>query len=84
MDELIGVFPTPLLRAPGALPRGLVDALVAHFGGLAVQDNNASPKLSHTRMLRPGDSPHTYEPSPRQVAAIDGRVRGHGPFGPGL
>ncbi|MDP2006961.1 MAG: putative 2OG-Fe(II) oxygenase [Rubrivivax sp.] len=57
MDEVIGLFPTPLLRAQGALPRDLVDALVAHFSGLAVQDNNTSPNLSHTRMLQPADSP---------------------------
>ncbi len=57
MDEVIGLFPTPVLRVPGALPPSLVAALAAHFGGLAVRDNNASAKLSHTEMLRPADSP---------------------------
>lgn len=57
MDEVIGLFATPLLRAPGAVPRPLVTALVAHFSGLALQENNSSPNLSHTQMLHPSDSP---------------------------
>ena len=57
MDEVISLFPTPFLRAPATLPRPLVDALVAHFSTLAVQDNNASARLSHTEMLKPSDSP---------------------------
>ena len=57
MDEVIGLFPTPLLRARGALPARLVDGLVAHFSASALRDNNASPNLSHTEMLKPGDSP---------------------------
>jgi hypothetical protein len=57
MDEVIGLFPTPLLRAPGTLDRHLVAALVEHFSALAVRDNNTSPRLTHTAMLRPGDSP---------------------------
>ncbi len=57
MDELIGLFPVPFLRAPAALPRPLVAGLVASFGGLAQQANNSSPSLSHTEMLRPQDNP---------------------------
>jgi hypothetical protein len=57
MDEIIPLFPTPFMRVPGALPEPLVAALASHFSGMAVQDNNASTKLSHTRMLKPGDSP---------------------------
>ncbi len=57
MDEVIGLFPIPLLRAPGVLPRALVDGLVAHFADRAVRDNNSSPNLSHSEMLKPGDSP---------------------------
>ena len=57
MDEVIPLFPTPFLRAPGALPPQLVTQLVAHFAAQAVRDNNTSPKLSHTEMLRPADSP---------------------------
>ena len=57
MDEVIGLFPTPLLRAPGVLGPRLVDGLVAHFAAQAKTQNNASDKLSHTEMLQPTDSP---------------------------
>ncbi|MEO7338169.1 MAG: putative 2OG-Fe(II) oxygenase, partial [Caldimonas sp.] len=57
MDEVIGLFPIPFLRAPATLPRPLVDALVAYFGARAVQGNTSSAKLSHTEVLQPGHSP---------------------------
>ena len=57
MDEVIPLFPLPFLRAPGTLGQPLVAALVEHFGRLARLDNNTSPRLSHTEMLKPGDSP---------------------------
>lgn len=55
-DEVVGLFPIPFMRVPGVLPPALVAGLVAHFEGLAIQDNNASDHLSHTRMLKPSDS----------------------------
>lgn len=61
MPEVIGLFPTPYMRAPGALRRDLVTRLVAHFGGAAYQANNASPNLVHTAMLQPADSPLLVE-----------------------
>ena len=61
MDEVIGLFPTPFARIPGALPKPLVDGLVKHFSGMALQDNNSSANLSHTQMLRPSDSPLLVE-----------------------
>lgn len=61
MDEVIGIFPTPIMRAPGTLSPKLVNGLVEHFSALAVQDNNSSSKLSHTEMLQPGDSPLLVE-----------------------
>ena len=57
MDEVIGLCPTPLLRAPGVLGPQLVDGLIAHFAAQAKTQNNASDKLSHTEMLQPTDSP---------------------------
>ena len=57
MAEVIGLFPTPFMRVPGALDRVLVSRLVEHFSALAVRENNSSMNLSHTEMLRPGDSP---------------------------
>ena len=57
MDEVITLFPTPFLRVRAALPGPLVSALVEHFSSLALNDNNSSGQLSHTRLLRPADSP---------------------------
>ncbi|MET0497725.1 MAG: TIGR02466 family protein, partial [Steroidobacteraceae bacterium] len=56
-DELIGLFPIPFLRAPAALDRRLVAALVDHFATRATVDNNTSPRVTHTQMLKPSDSP---------------------------
>lgn len=59
--EVHGLFPIPLMRVPGALPAALAEALAAHFSAEAVRDNSSSPNLSHTRMLKPGDSPLLVE-----------------------
>lgn len=39
------------------MPEALVAGLAAHFAAQADRDNSSSPNLSHTAMLRPGDSP---------------------------
>jgi uncharacterized protein (TIGR02466 family) len=57
MDELIGLFPTPFLRAPQAVPRALVDPLAAFFASRAKLDNSSSTNLSHTSLLTPADHP---------------------------
>ena len=57
MDELISLFPTPFLRAPGVLPAPLVADLRSHFEAQATQDNSSSGRLSHTRLLQPAESP---------------------------
>ena len=56
-DQIVGLFPMPLLRASGVLPAPLVNALVDHFTTRALNANNSSEALSHTRMLQPADSP---------------------------
>jgi hypothetical protein len=61
MPDVIGLFPTPYMRVPGALRGDLVARLVAHFNGATYQANNASPNLVHTAMLRPADSPLLVE-----------------------
>ncbi|CAN5207000.1 hypothetical protein BH11PSE9_BH11PSE9_00360 [soil metagenome] len=61
MDEVFGLFPTPVLRAPGLLGAQLVAGLVQHFGALAQSANQASDRLSHTEMLSPGHSPLLLE-----------------------
>ena len=57
MHEVIGLFPTPFMRVPGALQPSLVAGLVQHFTEQAAQANNSSSNLVHTAMLRPSDSP---------------------------
>jgi hypothetical protein len=57
MHEVIGLFPTPFMRVPGALDRALVAGLVEHFSASADLANNSSSNLVHTAMLRPSDSP---------------------------
>ena len=61
MDEVFGLFPTPFLRAPGALSARLVEGLAQHFSALAESANRASSNLSHTAMLRPDDNPLLVE-----------------------
>lgn len=74
MDEIIGLFPTPFLRAPAALDATLTQRLATHFADLAVRDNNSSANLSHTEMLQPGDSPLFVE----AAALIDPKLEDFG------
>ena len=60
-DEVIGLFPTPFMRVRGTLDPHLVAGLVAHFSAQADRENNSSALLSHTAMLKPGDSPLLVE-----------------------
>lgn len=57
MDELIGLFPIPFMRAPALLDAALVAGLASHFSARADLDNSSSPQLSHTALLTPADSP---------------------------
>jgi Putative 2OG-Fe(II) oxygenase len=57
MHEVIGLFPTPFMRVPGALGKELVSGLVTHFSSAAALANNSSANLVHTAILSPSDSP---------------------------
>src|ERR1700675_4042552 len=57
MQEVIGLFPTPFMRVPGALGRDLVAGLVGRFSPIADQTNKSAPNLSHTATLKPSGSP---------------------------
>ena len=57
MPEVIGLFPTPFMRAPAVLGTQLVAGLVEHFSKSVDLPNNSSPNLSHTALLKPSDSP---------------------------
>ncbi|MEJ0087488.1 MAG: putative 2OG-Fe(II) oxygenase [Pseudomonadota bacterium] len=59
--EVIGLFPTPFLRAPRILGAALVEGLVQHFSKTVDRANSSSPNLSHTALLKPGDSPLLVE-----------------------
>ncbi len=56
MDEVLGIFPIPFMRAPGTLGQSLVARLAEHFTAQATRDNTSSANLSHTAMLKPSDS----------------------------
>jgi hypothetical protein len=55
--EVTGLFPIPFMRARQVLGGALVAGLVEHFSGLVGQQNSSSRNLSHTELLKPGDSP---------------------------
>ncbi len=57
MAEIVGLFPTPLMRAAGVVDSAAVAGLVAHLSDLPRRDNSSAGGLSHTTMLRPSDSP---------------------------
>jgi hypothetical protein len=61
MQEVIGLFPTPFLRATKVLGSELVAGLIEHFSKSVVQTNSSSPNLVHTALLRPSDSPFLIE-----------------------
>jgi len=57
MHEITGLFPTPFMRATNVLPNALVAGLIDHFGKSVELANSSSANLSHTSLLKPGDSP---------------------------
>lgn len=60
-EEVIGIFPVPVMRVRQALDQALVAALVGHFTAQADRENSSSDHLVHTAMLRPSDSPLLVE-----------------------
>ena len=61
MQEVIGLFPTPFLRATKVLGSELVAGLIEHFSKSVSQANSSSPNLVHTALLKPSDSPFLVE-----------------------
>ena len=61
MQEVFGLFPTPVMRASRVLGADLIAGLVEHFSANVALANSSSPNLSHTTMLKPGDSPLLIE-----------------------
>ena len=60
-SEVIGLFPTPLMRASKVLGSELIAGLIEHFSKTVERANSSSPNLTHTALLRPGDSPLLIE-----------------------
>jgi hypothetical protein len=61
MQEILGLFPTPFMRAKQVLGANLVAGLVEHFSRSVDLPNSSSPNLVHTALLRPSDSPLLVE-----------------------
>jgi hypothetical protein len=61
MQEVMGLFPTPFMRAKQVLGDALVAGLVDHFSRSVDLPNSSSPNLTHTTLLRPSDSPLLVE-----------------------
>lgn len=57
MSQIVGLFPTPLLRAERLLPPSLVASLLDRYAGAAQAENSRSAQLAHTQMLSTRDSP---------------------------
>lgn len=57
MDEVLGLFPTPFMRAKQTLESQLVTELVAQVVEHATRNNVSSKSLAHTEMLEPTDDP---------------------------
>ena len=53
MTEIIGIFPTPVMMARGAISPAMVDNLIAHFEGTEKGPNVRTALLSHTPMENP-------------------------------
>lgn len=65
MNEVVGLFPVPLMKAPGVLPPALVAGLRDHLVARAGTINNSSGNLSHTALLQPVDTPLLVEAAAR-------------------
>lgn len=67
MSQVIGLFPTPLLRVERLLPPALANTLVEQLGGGASRPNAQSTQLAHSEILSPAESPQL-----QQVAQLVG------------
>lgn len=67
MSQVIGLFPTPLLRVERLLPTALANTLVEQLSGGASRPNTQSTQLAHSEILSPAESPHL-----QQVAQLVG------------
>jgi uncharacterized protein (TIGR02466 family) len=52
-DDIVGIFPTPLMIARAAIPPSLVEAMIAQFHAAGAGANVRTAKLAHTPMEDP-------------------------------
>ncbi|HUG72652.1 MAG TPA: putative 2OG-Fe(II) oxygenase [Steroidobacteraceae bacterium] len=69
-SRVIGLFPTPLLHAPGVVPEHTVALLRGQFLEAARKANGRSARLSHTQILRQGEDPLLSELSTRLLPSV--------------
>ncbi|MGF1502331.1 MAG: putative 2OG-Fe(II) oxygenase [Paracoccaceae bacterium] len=74
MEEIVGIFPTPLMIARKAVPGDLVDALVKVYGEMTTGSNVRTAKLAHTPMA----PPRVHEAFKRTHAQVAPRVKAYG------
>ncbi len=73
-DEIVGIFPTPVMIARGAIPPDLVAAMIAQFEADARGANVRTVKLTHTPM----DDPRAHENYVEALRHILPRLRAYG------
>lgn len=57
MPQVVGLFPTPVMKVEALAPRGFADALLRDIVQAERTANAQSGQLSHTAMIKPGDDP---------------------------
>lgn len=53
MNEIVGIFPTPIMIARGVIPARLVEAMIAQYQETQVAPNVRTDLLSHTPVANP-------------------------------
>ncbi len=57
MPQVVGLFPTPVMKVEGLVPEPVRMAVIADARKAEIRTNTRTEKLSHTAMMRPEDSP---------------------------
>lgn len=68
--DVTALFPTPLMRITGLLPRGKVAGLCAQLQAADTEHNAKSDLLSHTEVVTPDDNPLYRDLSERVTPAL--------------
>ncbi len=74
MDELTGIFPTPILIGRNVIPAELVEALIAQFDAEEKGPNVRTARLSHT----PVENPRSHASYTAVMTHVLPRLRSYG------